>query len=155
MNTPPLRVDGVSKNVLARAYRRAADGKKLMPFRQHIGVEHDLLRLIQRTALTRVDRIFFALLIPRVVEIVVAPVRHRHVGLFEPPLDLLKKLFLEIARMRHLFGRALVLLVQVLDDLRIFPLAQPMVIIDAHMTVFLELCWNLFDHASLLPAGAP
>ena len=57
--------------------------------------------------------------------------------------------------MRHLFGRMFVLGVQILNDLRILPLAQPIVIIDPHMAVFLEFGWNFFDHASLLPAGGP
>ncbi len=53
MNAPPLRIDGVGKNVLARAYRRAADGEKLMSFRQDLASSIISLRLIQRTTLAR------------------------------------------------------------------------------------------------------
>ncbi len=117
-----------------------------MPLGQHVGVEHDLFRLFRRTALTGIDRVLFSLLVARVVIIVVAPVRHRHVGLLEPPFDLFEQFLLEVARMRHFFGGVFVLLIQMLDDLGILPLAQPIVVIHAHMAVLLKLSGYFLGH---------
>ena len=51
--------------------------------RQLVHVEHDLFGCIERTVLAAVDGILRALLGARVIEIILVPERHRHIGLFD------------------------------------------------------------------------
>ena len=147
MNSAALDIHRVSQNVLSRAHRRTAHREKLVSFGQSVYVEHDFFRPIQSAALARVNRIFFPLLVARVVVIIVALIRHGHVGLLETSLDLLEKPLLKVPRMRHLFGGAIVFLIQITYDVRALPLAQPVIIIHPRMTVFLKLCGYLLNHS--------
>ncbi len=148
VNPPSLGVDGVSEQILPRTHRRPADGEKLMAFGQGVAVEHHLLGRIECSQLAAVDRILFTRLEAGVVEIVVALVRHRQIGLLDPAFDFFEKLFLELLSMRHRLGGKGVLIVQVADDFGIVPFAQPVVVVDAHVAMGFEPGGDLLDHGS-------
>ncbi len=123
-----------------------------MPIRQCICVQHDLFRLLQRAALAREDRVLFALLETGIVIIIIALVGHRHVGLLETSFDFLKETFLEFPGMRHLFGSIFVFIIQILDDLGILPLAQPIIVIHSDVAMLFEQGGYLFRHSNPPPS---
>jgi hypothetical protein len=100
----------------------AADGKKIMALRQHVGIEHDLFRLIQRTFPARENRILFTLFVAGVIEITVALVGHRHVGLGNSGFDFFEDLLLQWLGMSHDTIGILVLGFQVSEHIGIIPI---------------------------------
>ena len=146
VNPPSLGIGGVSEQILTRTHRRAADGEKLMALGQSVAVEHHLLGRIEGSQLAAVDRILFTRLEAGVIEIVVALVRHRQIGLLDPAFDFFEKLFFKFPSMRHRLGGNGVLIVQVADDFGIVPFAQPVIIVHAHLAMGFELGGDLLDH---------
>ena len=56
-----------------------------------VHIEHELFRVLQGLALAGVQRVFLSLLVTGVIVVVVPPVGHRHVGLFDAALDLFEQ----------------------------------------------------------------
>ena len=84
------------------------------------------------------DRILAAVFIPRVVGVVPLPVRDRHVGLLDPPLDLGEQRLLQRLGGCHDGAGIGVLGFQIGRHLWIVALPQPVVVVDPDDTVRLE-----------------
>jgi hypothetical protein len=97
-------------------------------------VEGDLL-LAVLPALAAEDRVLLALLVARVVEVAALRVRRLGIVLLQASERFLVERLRQPRQRLERRGRVRVLGPQVLDDLRVLPLAEPEVIIDARLAV--------------------
>ena len=124
---------GEGEQVVVRRDRGRADLEEAVALRHPVDVEHDLLGRIQRAGLARINRVFLAGLVARVVPVAAQAVRHRRVVLLDAPDDLPVDLLLErlgVRGHRRLVG---VLRLEVADHLgtRARVVAQPVVLVVA------------------------
>ncbi len=127
------RILGEREQVVVRRDRGGAHLEEAVALRHPVDVEHDLLGRVQRAGLARIDRVFLAGLVARVVPVAAQAVRHGRVVLLDAPDDLAVDLFLErigVRRHRRLVG---VLGLEVADHLGIGArvVAQPVVLVGA------------------------
>ncbi len=85
--------------------------------------------------LAALNRIRFAFFGPRVIEIVVALHRHRNVGLLNSAENLLIQSLLQRFRGSHCLFGVPILGFEIRNHVRIGPVAQPKVIVDARVAV--------------------
>jgi hypothetical protein len=93
-----------------------------MALRQHVGIEHELFRLIQRTFPARENRILFPLFVAGVIEIAFTFVGNRHVRLGDARFNFFEDLLLQWLGMSHDTIGILVFGFQVSDDFGIIPI---------------------------------
>ena len=139
IESPPDRVHAVSGQVLSGADLRHAHRAVLVPLGHLVDIDHDLLGRLQRALLAAEDRVLLALFDARVVVVIVPLVRRRHVGLLDARLELVKQRLFERLGMGRHCGRVLVLRLEVLDDLGIVALAEPVIVVGADVAVLFEL----------------
>ena len=138
VESSPPRVDAVCSNSVVGADLEPTHGKIVGVTGQLVDVQHYFLIRIQRALLAGVDRIFTALDIAVVIEVIAAPVWRRLLILLDARLDFIEQDFLHaLHRCHHLFGVG-VLRVQICNNIRVVPLFQPVIIIDANIAVKFE-----------------
>ena len=117
-----------------------ADGKKRMPLRQLISVQHHFfgrigVRARGSTALAAIDAVLQPLLGARVVPPVAVAVGNRDVGLLHVAQHLLVKLFAQPGQRRHHRVSVGIFGLEVRGNIGILFIAQPGVVIGQHDTV--------------------
>ena len=147
-----LRILGISHQILIGAQRPAADGKKIMALCQHVGIEHDLFRLIQRTFPARENGILLPLFVAGVIKKTVALIGNGHVRLFDSSFDFLEELLLQRLGMSHDAIGILVLGVEIGENLRVIATPQPVVVVHTQVAMFFKFGGNLFRHSLPPPA---
>ena len=131
----PRGVGGEGEHVLARVHAPGADVVVVVALGQGVDVEEDLLLCLHRAAAPAVDGVLLPVLVARVVEVLAAPGGRRGVGLLDAALDLLEEPLLQRLGVGHHRPGVVVLGLQVGRDLGVVALAQPVVVVDAHVAV--------------------
>ena len=129
---------------------------KVVPLGQGVDVEQNMLLIDRRPGVrhrpgvnqrrrasrrrpvdrpSAVDGVLPPILVAGVVKVLALPVRHRHVGLLDAPLDLGEQGLLQRFGRRHHRLRVGVLRLQIRGDRRVAAVAQPMVVVDPHHAV--------------------
>src|SRR5262249_47188046 len=126
--TGVVRGVGQPVGVLARLVN--ADRHELFPGRQLILIDRDLFRGGYASLLASKDRVLFAFLPARVIEVAALMVRHVDVSLFDVADHLVIKLLLESLGGLHDGVGVGILCLQILRDLRIRLVAQPGIVVD-------------------------
>jgi hypothetical protein len=112
------------------ADREVAHPEKVVTLGKLVQIEQHFLRRLQVAFAPALDRILLPLFGARVVEVLSAPRRHRHVGLLDAAEHFLVERPLQfLLPGGHGLGIG-VLRLQVVDDLRVRLLAQPPVMVD-------------------------
>ena len=110
-----------------------------MAFGQLVAVQQDFLRCLEAVMLATEDRIFLAFLIPRIMIILADFDRHRIVILLDTSSYLLEELFLKRFRMLQTSFCILVFGLKIGQNLRVFALVEPIVVINTGMAVHRHL----------------
>src|SRR6266550_1145734 len=126
------------EQVLSRADLPRSDQERRLPLGQRVGVDHDLFRGVHGTALAGVDGIVLAFHEPRIVEVIALAERHGLVVLQHAPLQLVVESSLQRLRGGHDGLGVRILVFEVFDDVRIIPVLEPVVLVDAHGAKLVE-----------------
>ena len=134
-----FQVGRVSQQPMIRADRKVSQAKVLLSFGQYVAIEQNLFLLLDASVLTAVNRIRLAFFGARVIEIVVALHRNREVRLLDAAENFAIQSVLKRLRRRHRFIGEAIFGLKIRDHVRIGPVAQPEVVVDARVTVMPEL----------------
>ena len=134
-----VRIGGVQEEGVVGAHVEGADGEVLVAGGEHVLVEKHLLGFGVRSASpAAVDRVLEALHRPRVVPVVAAPHRDRQVGLLDSSHDFVEQRFPQGLGRCHDGAGVGVLGLEIGDDVGIVAVPQPVPVVDAPVSVFLQ-----------------
>jgi len=137
--TPGERVHAVRQDLVVGADGRPADLEIARSGGHFIAVQEDLLPALKRLGLAAEKRVIPARLETGVVPVAVFKIRDGHVRRLDPPVHLGDQLLLErLGRLQDRLGVG-VLGLEVLHDLGIGPLVQPVVLVHPGLAVDREL----------------
>jgi hypothetical protein len=119
---------------------RGEEIQKRLALSKLVSIHDDFFGSIQAAFFSGIDRVFSALYIAGVIVIVVQFVGNRAVVLLDACTHFLEKTFLKSLGMRHHGIHVLVFGFEVRDDFGVFAVVEPIVIVDADVSVF---CSNL------------
>ena len=117
-----------------------------MPLCHVVTIEQQFFSCIQAFLFSRVNRVLFAFFVSGNVPVTIQFIRNRRIIFFDPALHFLKKFLLKFLGMGGHFMEILVLSVQVIKNLLVFPIVHPIVIIDSHIAVLFKLRWMFGGH---------
>jgi len=147
---PPANcIDSIGQQIVIRADLESHEGKEGLPFGHGITVQQNLLRRFEVPFLPAVDRVLFPFLETRVIIVAVVAVRHRHIGLFDPSNDLLVDLLLELFGRLENGPKVFILRLEIGNDLGVFTLLEPIVVVDPGLSELQELLPDLLRDGRL------
>ena len=135
VNPSAHRVDAVGNQTVVFAETDFAYLKECESISEFVAVEHDFFGIFQRVFLAAENRVFLAFFVSRVM--IVVPDFHRHgiVILLDASRDFVKKLFLKRFGVLQAFFGIAVFCFKIFYDFGIFPFVEPIVIVDAGVSV--------------------
>ena len=125
------RVDRVGQEAIVITDIQRAERQKRVAHRKLIQIQQELFRGTLRLAPAEMERILLALVRAGEIEIAAQAVGNREVGLLNPAKHFLIELFLKLLGRPQDRVRVSVFGFQVGDDIGIFFLAEPSVVVDA------------------------